>query len=150
MSNVFEISSYDEAVPAGYYKAEFISYEITDHSFQEGATAGQPRQQIQFVAKITDGEHEGGEVLGWCSLPKDNSTKLSPRSKLVSWAGVLVGDTSKIDLDAMLHKPCQIIVKQVQSNRNDGTQFSKIDSVFAVNGAPPAPAQPRPESMPDF
>lgn len=145
---IYTIETYDEAIPAGVYKAEFISYELKDHVFQDGSDSVDPRQQAQFVAKITEGDHFGQEILGWCSLPKDQH--LSSRSKLAKWGTAILGDTKNFDLDSILHKPCHIVVSQVQSNKNDGSLFSKIQSVYSATGVPPAPTEPPRRTVADF
>ena len=133
----FTIEDTGARVPAGIYAAEFISYEVADHKFQDGVPEGQVKKQVKFTASLTDeGSLQGTEIWGWCTLPLGKT--LSPKSKLAEWSRAILGDAASngtsIDIEDLLRKPCQIAVAVIASNQGDGSEsWSKIKTVYSSN-----------------
>ena len=136
MSDInFTIEDAGARVPAGIYAAEFISYEVEDHKFQDGVPEGQVKKQVKFTASLTDeGSLQGTEIWGWRTLPLGKT--LSPKSKLAEWSRAILGDAASngtsIDIEDLLHKPCEIAVEVIASNQGDGSEsWSKIKTVYS-------------------
>lgn len=110
----------DQLHPAGEYRARI--YDIVE-------TEGQFGIQLQFLFSLLDVPPDVATVRGWASA------KFSPRSKLYAWTkaafgGGLIPLDQEFDSEDLLGRP--VLLTLVIRDREDGSQFNKIDSVRAA------------------
>jgi|GEM_PF-962200 len=120
------ISSGGEVIPADVYHAEVTDLRVVDNPFEAG------RQQIEFHFTIRGSDYDGHTLRAYKSLSK------SPKSRLVEWAGVLLGRTLQpgedLNLADLIGKRCKIVV-QVKPKKDGSGQYNAIESLLPLRSS---------------
>lgn len=127
-----------EVVPTGEYVAKIMNVEQVEGRFPNERT-GKIEDQLRFEFELDNGK----KISGWTSL------SFGPKSKLFSLAQAAFGKAIPadycLDTDHLLNRKVKLVV--VVKTKEDGTEFSKIDSFKAVNAPASLPA-PAPSPSP--
>ena len=119
MSITIEQTVY-EVLPMGTYSA--VISEIEPETGQFG-------EQLKFVFQLTDDEHAGNTIWGWCSA------KFSPKSKLYKWTRAALGNR-EIPRDYHFNSD-NVIGQSVNLQitleaREDGTEFNRVHDLRPI------------------
>lgn len=130
-----------EVVPTGEYVAKIVSVEQVEGRFPNERT-GKIEDQLRWEFEIQAAN--GGEpkkISAWTSM------SFGPKSKLYGLAQAAFGKAIPpeyvLDTEHLLNRRVKLVV--LVRTKEDGTEFSKVDSFKPVNGAviqPPAPVAP--------
>ena len=124
-----------EPIEPGVFEAVLDDISVEENPFEKD------EEQIKFVFKITDDEHQGEKVFGF------GSPTLSPKSNLYRWGSALMSEDllqfAGIELEDLLEKPCRIVL--INKNTQDGRLVHRISEVLPPKGVKlkiPQPAKP--------
>ena len=126
----------DEPLPNGLYAAHVV--EVTED-------VGQFGPQLKVLFEVDGGEHDGRQLVGWCSA------KLSSRSKLAAWVKAILRLEAlpagyELDTESLAGKPVTIATEKVQ--RTDGDWGNKIAALYPAGQGAPAATAMQQEGMP--
>lgn len=85
--------------------------------------------QLQIAFKLTQMDEKASPVLGWCSQTFSNKSKLYAWVK-AAFGGGPIPETYDFDSDDLIGK--KVLLTLVIRDREDGTQFNRIDSLRAI------------------
>lgn len=109
-----------ETYPVGEYEAKIVSVVEKEGTFG---------MQLQVAFKLTQMDEHASPVHGWASKTFSNKSKLYAWTK-AAFGGLDIPRDYTFDSDDLIGKT--VILVLVIREREDGTQFNRIDSVRAV------------------
>ena len=85
--------------------------------------------QLQIPFHLTQMDENASPVLGWCSLTFSSKSKLYAYTK-AAFGGKNIPESYDFDSDDLVNK--KVMITLVIRDREDGTQFNRIDSIRAI------------------
>lgn len=128
-----------DVVPTGEYIAKIVYVQQVEGRFPNERT-GQIEPQLRWEFETQDGK----KISAWTSL------SFGPKSKLYALAQAAFGKSIPpdytLDTDHLMGRKVKIVV--VVKAKDDGSEFSKIDSFKPANGNGAAAQTPAPKPQP--